>query len=254
MDEDCPQTLPIQGPAASSSVTEDMPCRPAPSVAQGASVATGMQRDASAPTDETASAVAASAASSSSVGAGETETNSSATKSAKRCKRTSASTAVVVTHEPLRDLPSKQLSMWDVAVAVPRPAPPQKPGATEQKARTQRQMTMLDLANAASAAPPQVPAPKKKAHRYSDAETAWILAEHEAQQGPNHIGGMAPKTWFDDLFNKGTDLQVLSGGSGSGIRSLVSRHVDNVRAEEAREAALLKRREDYRLKNLKRDA
>ena len=183
-----------------------------------------------------------------------TNNNGSASGKKRRVDKSMSATSVFVTHEEARAIPSKQLQIWDVAVATP--APPPAPAATEQVARTSRQLTMLDMARSASAAPaaPREPAPKKKAHHYTEAEIAWVLAEHEAKQGQNHIHGMAPKGWFEELFQKGIELNVLSSaGCDSGIRSLVKRHVDKIRAEEVREAALQKRREDHRLRKAKRE-
>ena len=218
-----------------------------------------------------------------------TETNNIGTVSAKRCKvasdkGTSASTAVFVTDDPLRAMPSKQLQMEDVAVMTPAPpsallgvterlpkekslkqlalhdvavstaAPPSAPSGAASNDRKHRQLTMLDLTRAASKDPvtPTECAQRKKAHHYSAAEVAWVLSEHETEQGPNHIRGVARKAWFDDLFTKGTGSHVLSpAGSSSGIRSIVQRHVEKIRAEETRQAALQKRREDYRLKHPK---
>ena len=64
-----------------------------------------------------------------------------------------------------------------------------------------------------------------------------MLPQHEKKRGPAHERGMATKRWFEELFEKSVNANVLSGaGSLSGTLSTVQRQVKDIKEAQFRAA------------------
>ena len=78
-----------------------------------------------------------------------------------------------------------------------------------------------------------------------------MLSQHEKKRGPDHERGMATKRWFEDLFEKGVNANVLSGASSvSCTRSIVQRPVKETEKAQIRAAEKEWRREKRMVERL----
>ena len=64
-----------------------------------------------------------------------------------------------------------------------------------------------------------------------------MLSQHEKKRGPVHERGMATKRWFEELFEKSVNANVLFGaGSFSGTMSIVQKQVKEIEEAQIRAA------------------
>ena len=147
--------------------------------------------------------------------------------------------------EPLSAGPSGRppllITVDDVVIAVP-----EEPAGSVHTHGPPSSRPKVELASQ-SVAPPQASqsSVKRQQHKYTQEETAWIVAQHDAlpKAGADHM--LAKKPWFTTLCQDGIrDKTPSEECTVDGVRSLVGRHSLSCSAERDRQNKLQRRREE----------